>query len=172
MEKEINQEQNDTETEEISIQNVETELTLEIEEIQKSYTEEDFIRVKAEGEDKYLRLLAEFDNYKKRVNKEKEDLKINTKIQMLSSILDVDSDLALAKKTLKEDTGINLILKKLDAFLENHGVEPIQTEVYDVDLHEVISVLEVGEEKIIDVISKGYTINGKPFRYPKIILGK
>jgi molecular chaperone GrpE len=139
----------------------------------KIYTQEQFDEVKKEGEDKYLRLLAEFDNYKKRISKEKEDLKINTKTQMLSTILDMDSDLALAKKNIKEENeGLNLILSKFDSFLKSLGVEPIQTETYDSDLHEVISVIEIGEEKIVDVISKGYTINGKPFRYPKIILGK
>jgi molecular chaperone GrpE len=139
----------------------------------KIYTQEQFDEVKKEGEDKYLRLLAEFDNYKKRISKEKEDLKINTKTQMLSTILDMDSDLALAKKNIKEENeGLNLILSKFDSFLKSLGVESIPTETYDSDLHEVISVIEIGEEKIVDVISKGYTISGKPFRYPKIILGK
>jgi molecular chaperone GrpE (heat shock protein) len=85
----------------------------------------------------------------------------------------MDSDLALAKKNIKEENeGLNLILSKFDNFLKSLGVESIQTETYDSDLHEVISVVEIGEEKIVDVISKGYTIGGKPFRYPKIILGK
>lgn len=148
------------------------ETTEEIIEETKFYSESEVEIIKKESDDKYLRLLAEFDNYRKRVTKEKEDLKINTKTQMLTAILDIDSDLALAKKKLKDDEGLNLILAKLDSFLKNQGVESIQTEVYDADLHEVISVLEVGEEKIIDVISKGYSINGKAFRYPKIILGK
>jgi molecular chaperone GrpE (heat shock protein) len=56
--------------------------------------------------------------------------------------------------------------------LKSQGVEVIQTETYDDEIHEVISVMEIGESKIIDVISKGYSLNGKPFRYPKIILGK
>ena len=126
-----------------------------------------------ELEDKYLRLFAEFENYKKRTQKEKEDLKISTKTNMLSDILDLDSDLAIAMKNSKGDNeGLKLIMSKLDKFLNNQGVESIQVETYDSDLHEVISVLEIGEEKIIDVVSKGYTIGGKPFRYPKIILGK
>ena len=136
------------------------------------YTQEEMDTIKKDSEDKYLRMLAEFDNYKKRVHKEKEDIRINTKTQMLTAILDIDSDLALAKKNIKDDEGINLILNKLETFLRNQGVESIQTEKYDADLHEVISVIEIGEEKIIDVISKGYSIGGKPFRYPKIILGK
>jgi molecular chaperone GrpE len=126
-----------------------------------------------ESEDKYLRLFAEFENYKKRTQKDKEDVKIATKTSMLSSILDLDSDLAIAMKNSKGDNeGLKLIMSKLEKFLNNQGVESIQTDTYDSDLHEVISVLEVGEEKIIDVVSKGYTLNGKPFRFPKIILGR
>ena len=125
-----------------------------------------------ESEDKYVRLYAEFDNFKRRAAKEKEETRINTKTSMLSSILDLDSDLAIAMKNNKDNEGLKLIMSKLEKFLNSQGVESIQTENYDVDIHEVISVMEIGEEKIIDVISKGYTINGKPFRYPKIILGK
>jgi molecular chaperone GrpE len=140
---------------------------------EQNYTIEDINKAKSESEDKYLRLLAEFDNYKKRVNKEKEDIKIDTKTQMLSSILDIDSDLALARKNIKEENeGLNLILSKLNSYLKSLGIESIQTETYDPDMHEVISIIEIGEQKIIDVISKGYTIGGRPFRYPKIILGK
>ena len=91
---------------------------------------------------------------------------------MLTSILDLDSDLSIAVKSSKDPEGLRLIMSKLEKFLSNQGVESIQTETYDSDLHEVISVMEIGEEKIIDVVSKGYTLNGNPFRYPKIILGK
>jgi molecular chaperone GrpE len=125
-----------------------------------------------ESEDKYVRLYAEFDNFKRRAAKEKEETRINTKTLMLSSILDLDSDLAIAMKNDKDNEGLKLIMSKLEKFLNSQGVESIQTEKYDVDNHEVISVMEIGEEKIIDVVSKGYTINGKPFRYPKIILGR
>jgi molecular chaperone GrpE len=120
----------------------------------------------------YLRLYADFDNYKKRVTKEREDVTIQTKINTISSILDLDSDLSLAKKNIPESEGLNLIFQKLGKFLKSQGIEEIQTESYDPDLHEVISVIETGENKIIDVISKGYKIGEKPFRYPKIILSK
>ena len=128
-----------------------------------------------ESEDKYLRLAAEFDNYKKRTQKEKEDIVTNTKVKMLSSILDMDSDLSIALKSVNNDEvkeGFKLISNKLNNFLKNQGIESIQTDSYDSDLHEVISILEIGEEKIVDVVTKGYTLNGKPFRYPKIILGR
>ncbi len=124
------------------------------------------------GHDSYVRLYAEFENFKKRVQKEKSELILNTKIKTLNSILDLDSDLSIARKSISDSEGLNIILNKVSTFLKNEGIEEIQTETYDSDLHEVISVLETGEEKIIDVISKGYTIDGKPFRYPKIILSK
>lgn len=123
----------------------------------------------------YLRLAAEFDNYKKRTSKEKEDLVNTTKVKMLSSILDMDSDISIALKSIKNEEareGVALIATKVDNFLKSQGIESIQTDTYDKELHEPISVMEIGESKIIDVISKGYTLNGKPFRYPKIILGK
>ena len=123
--------------------------------------------------DKFLRKCAEFENYKRRVQKEKEDLVLNTKTKMLSAVLDMDNDLALALKSMDEvGAGILLIVQKLETFLKSQGIEPIQTDTYDEDLHEVISVLETGENKIIDVVTKGYSLNGKPFRYPKVVLGK
>ena len=128
-----------------------------------------------QSEDKYVRLYAEFDNYKRRTMKDKEELVVNTKVKMLSSILDMDNDLSIAIKSVKSEEakeGLSLITQKLDNFLKSQGVEIIQTETYDDEIHEVISVMEIGESKIIDVISKGYSLNGKPFRYPKIILGK
>lgn len=123
-------------------------------------------------EDKYFRLLADLENYKKRHQKEKEEIKNNTKTMMLSAILDLDSDLSIAVKSSKDQEGIKLIMMKLEKFLNNQGVESIQTDTYDPDLHDVVSVLEIGEEKIVDVVSKGYKINGVTFRYPKIVLGK
>jgi molecular chaperone GrpE len=128
-----------------------------------------------EQDDKFVRLYAEFENYKRRVQKEKEDIKNNTKVSMISPILDLDSDINIAIKNIKDEEsrkGIELISSKLEKFLNSQGIETIQTETYDSDLHEVISVMEIGENKIIDVVTKGYTLNGKPFRFPKIILGK
>ena len=126
-----------------------------------------------ELDDKYLRKCAEFENYKRRVQKEKEELVLNTKTKMLSAVLDMDSDITIAIKSMdKVDEGLLLIAQKLETFLKNQGIETIQTDSYDEDLHEVISVLETGENKIVDVVTKGYSLNGKPFRYPKIVLGR
>lgn len=127
----------------------------------------------AESEKKYLLLYADFENYKKRVQKDKEELVSNIKVKMLQSILDMDNDLAFAIKSSSEvSEGMSLILSKLETFLKSQGIETIQTETYDEDLHEVISIIPSDETKVVDVVGKGYTLNGKPFRYPKIILGK
>lgn len=126
-----------------------------------------------ETNSKYMLLYADFENYKKRVTKEKDELRNNTKVSMLSAILDMDNDIALALKNIKDDAakeGVKLIAGKLENFLKTQGIETIQTENYDEDLHEVVTVLGDGKN-VIDVISKGYTLSGKPFRYPKIVLG-
>lgn len=124
------------------------------------------------SKDAYMRLYAEFENYKKRAQKEKEDLVMDTKIKMLNSIMGVSNDLDIAKKSVSDSEGINIILNKINNFLKSQGIEEIQTNDYDPDIHEVVSILNTGEQKIVDVVSKGYSINGKPFRYPKIILSK
>jgi molecular chaperone GrpE len=136
------------------------------------YTLEEVNKIIADSNEKYLRLAAEFENFKRRAQKDKDDIKTTTKSMMLNAIMDLDSDLSIAVKQDKKNDGLNLMFNKLTKFLIQQGVESIQTETYDSDLHEVISVLEIGEEKIVDVVSKGYKINDKPVRFPKIILGK
>jgi len=92
----------------------------------------------------YVRLYAEFENYKRRVQKEKEEIKFNTKVGMVTPILDMDNDVAIAIKNIKDETtkqGVQLIANKLENFLKSQGIETIQTETYDEDLHEVISVI-------------------------------
>jgi molecular chaperone GrpE len=129
----------------------------------------------SESEDKYVRLFAEFDNYKKRVQKEIVDIKNNTKVSMITSILDMDNDISIAVKNIKDEVtreGVELIAQKLERFLKSQGIETIQTETYDDELHEVISVVPTGKTEVIDVVSKGYMLNGKPFRHPKIVIGK
>lgn len=123
--------------------------------------------------DMYIRLYADMDNLKKRISKEKEEVSIATKAKMIDSILDMDNDLSIALKSFKEvPKGIDLIIHKLKHFLESQNIKEIETDKYDSDVHEVISLLETGEDKIIDVVSKGYRMGDKIIRYPKIILSK
>lgn len=127
-------------------------------------------------QNEYIRLLADFENYKKRVNKEKEEIRESVKTNTLQSILDIDSDINIAINTVQDEKtkeGLNLIGLKITNFLKNNGIESVDTEVYDADIHEVIHVVETGEEnKILSVVSKGYKLNEKIIRYPKIILSK
>lgn len=137
--------------------------------------EQTLVEKLAEAEDKYVRLYAEFENYKRRVYKEKEEIKFNAKVGMVTPILDMDNDVAIAIKNIKDESakqGVQLIAQKLENFLKSQGIESIQTETYDDELHEVISVVPTGKSEVIDVVSKGYMLNGKPFRHPKIVIGK
>lgn len=124
--------------------------------------------------DMYLRLSADMDNLRKRIFKEKEELVIKTKTSMIEPLLDIDSDIAIASKH-SEDEGVKLIVSKLEKFLSTQGIQTIQTDSYDENLHEVISVIETDSCKtncILDVVSKGYMIGDKIIRHPKIILTK
>ena len=137
--------------------------------------EKDLVEKLAEAEEKYVRLYAEFENYKRRVQREKEEIKFNTKVGMVTPILDMDNDVAIAIKNIKDESareGVQLIAQKLEKFLKSQGIESIQTETYDDELHEVISVVPTGKTEIIDVVSKGYMLNGKPFRHPKIVISQ
>lgn len=128
----------------------------------------------SESTDKYLRIYADFENFKKRVQKEKEEIRDNTKISIMSSIFDIDNDLSIALKNIKDKEardGVNLIISKMEKFLRSHSIESIQTDIYDPHIHEVVTVIKTDGKDVVDVISKGYTVNGKPFRYPKIVLG-
>ena len=128
-----------------------------------------------ESNEKYLRLYAEYDNYRKRVHKEKEDLVFATKSTMLSTILDMDNDVAIALHAIKDDSskeGVLLIAQKLKSFLKSQNVEEIQTDSYDDNLHEVISVISGPKNKIVEVVSKGYKIGDKVLRFPKVVLSK
>jgi molecular chaperone GrpE len=137
--------------------------------------EQTLVEKLAEAEDKYVRLYAEFENYKRRVQKDKEEIKFNTKVNMVSPILDMDNDVAIAIKNIKDESareGVQLIAQKLENFLKSQGIETIQTETYDDELHEVISVIPTGKTGVVDVVSKGYSLNGKPFRHPKIVISQ
>lgn len=133
--------------------------------------------------DKYLRTVAEFENYKKRTLKEKAELILNGGEKTVTAILPVldDFERALADKTedavaIKE--GMELIFKKFVKTLESLGVKKIETEdkTFDVDFHEAIAMVPgVGDDKkgkVIDCVQTGYTLNDKVIRHAKVAVGQ
>lgn len=133
--------------------------------------------------DKYLRTVAEFDNYKKRTLKEKTELILNGGEKTVTAILPVldDFERALADKTedavaIKE--GMELIFKKFVKSLESLGVKKIETKdkTFDVDFHEAIAMVPgVGDDKkgkVIDCVQTGYTLNDKVIRHAKVAVGQ
>jgi molecular chaperone GrpE len=138
-----------------------------------------------EAQDKYLRLAADFDNYRKRTLREKMELIQNAGESLLKDILPVVDDfergLEAASKAENMDaviTGMNLIYSKMKDFLTNHGVKEIDAlnEPFDTDWHEAVTNIPAPTDdmkgKIIDVIQKGYTMNDKIIRYSKVVVGE
>ena len=138
----------------------------------------------SELHDKYLRLAAEFDNYRKRTLREKTELIQMAGESLLNDILPVvdDFERGLVQASQAEDmdavrTGMDLIYNKLKDFLSSHGVKEINAmnETFDTDWHEAVTNIPAPSEdmkgKIVDVIQKGYTLYDKVMRYPKVVVG-
>lgn len=138
-----------------------------------------------EQKDKYLRLSAEFDNYRKRTLKEKAELILNGGEKSLSSILPVVDDFERAIKTMETATdvnavkeGVELIYNKFMAVLVQNGVKVIETkdQPLDTDYHEAIAVIPAPSEaqkgKILDCVQTGYTLNDKVLRHAKVVVGE
>lgn len=128
-----------------------------------------------EYKEKWLRAMAEIENYKKRSAKEKEDLKDRIKVETLNSIIEIENDLSIAISSINGEQleGIKIIKDKLNLNLKKLGLTEVDTTEYNPDIHEVISIFETGKgEKILNVVSKGWIYNNKIIKYPKIILEK
>lgn len=131
--------------------------------------------------DKYLRTLAEYDNYRKRTIKEKEELVQNGHSKTIESILPIIDDFEIALNNLHDDAkeGVTLIYNKFITTLNTLGVEKINIEKnitqFDTNIHDAITMVNVDKEelnkKIIDCIQTGYTLHGKVMRHPKVIVG-
>lgn len=137
----------------------------------------------AELKDKYLRSVAEFDNYRKRTLKEKADLILNGSEKTITAILPVLDDLERAVTDENEDPkaikeGFELILKKFKKTLEALGVKKIETKGkdFDTEFHEAIAMVPgMGDDKkgkIIDCVTSGYTLNDKVIRHAKVAVGQ
>lgn len=148
--------------------------------------EEQLEAAKKEAEqykDKYLRAVAEFDNYRKRTLKEKAELLLNGSEKAVCAFLPIldDFERAIADKTedvnaIKE--GVQIIFNKFNKTLESLGVKKIETEGkdFDVDFHEAVAMVPgMGDDKkgkVIDCIQTGYQLNDKVIRHAKVAVGQ
>ena len=130
----------------------------------------------AELEDKNLRMMAEFDNYRRRTNKEKLELMATAGERIFTDMLPLVDDFERALAVI-DDEGVRLIYNKFIAFLDKNDVHPIQTEGVDfnTDEHEAVTTFAAGEEqkgKVIDCTQKGYKLGDKVIRFAKVVVGE
>tara|TARA_B100001057_G_scaffold291729_1_gene291816 strand:- start:15 stop:545 length:531 start_codon:yes stop_codon:yes gene_type:complete len=139
----------------------------------------------SQEKDKFLRLFAEFENYKRRTSKERIDLFSTASQDVIQSLLPVidDFDRALIEMSKHEETelskGVKLIKNKLQSTLEQKGLSLIEVnngDIFDSDIHEAVTQISAPNDeligKIIDVIEKGYKLGDKVIRFPKVVIGK
>jgi molecular chaperone GrpE len=136
--------------------------------------------------DKFLRLYSEFDNYRKRTQKEKADLHKNAGEDVIKSLLPVLDDFERAMKAMDENNdpehvkeGVKLIYNKLLNTLKQKGLEPMEDATgkeFNVEEHEAITRVAAPSEdmkgKVIDQVERGYKLNGKVIRYAKVVVGQ
>ncbi len=140
----------------------------------------------AKEKDKFLRLFAEFENYKRRTSKERIDLFKTAGEDVMLAMLPVLDDFERALAHIEDDKeaeelrkGVLLIYTKLLTTLNQKGLEKIETnagDVFDADMHEAITQIPAPSEdlkgKIVDVVEKGYKLGEKVIRFPKVVIGQ
>ena len=138
----------------------------------------------AKDKDDYIRLMAEFDNYRRRTAQEKLELVSTASTETIKGLLPVLDDCERALKVLLESDdsdaakeGTELIYSKLMGYLKSKGLAVIESigQPFDTDLHEAVAQFPVQEEeqkgKVFDVVQTGYTLNGKVIRFAKVVVG-
>lgn len=137
----------------------------------------------AELNDKYLRLFSEFDNHRKRTAKEKLDLMATASENVIKDILPVLDDFERALQNMEKNgneadlQGVTLIFNKLRDTLKKKGLEEIEAmnAEFNTDEHEALTMIPAPEEdkkgKVLDVIQKGYKLNGKVIRFARVVVG-
>ena len=138
----------------------------------------------AKDKDDYIRLMAEFDNYRRRTAQEKLELVNTASTDTIKGMLPVLDDCERALKVLLESNdsdaakeGTELIYSKLMGYLKSKGLAVIEAigQPFDTDLHEAVAQFPVPEEeqkgKVFDVVQTGYTLNGKVIRFAKVVVG-
>jgi molecular chaperone GrpE len=159
----------------------------------KSYVEEKDISLKLEEaetkiretQDKYLRLSAEFDNYRKRTLKEKSDLIRYGNEDILKKILSIMDDFERGLQIIDQSedivalkSGIHLIYNKFNDFTKQNGIKEIlaKEQPFDIDFHEAMTKIPAPSDelkgKVVDVIEKGYMLGDKVIRYAKVVVGE
>ena len=138
----------------------------------------------AELKDKYLRLVAEFDNFRKRTARERIELEQVASKEVMLALLPVLDDFERARKIADEEAspepfseGIRLVYNKLTQTLKSKGLQAMETDGanFNEEMHEAITELDLGGAntgKIIDTIERGYTINEQIIKYAKVVVGK
>lgn len=155
------------------------------EEIQNENEESNVTEKQDDYKDKYLRLYAEFENFRKRTNKEKIDLIATANAGIMKDLLPVLDDFERAIKnnesvddieSIKE--GFNLIFHKFSQLLHTKGLKSMDVEgvIFDSELHEAIANIPAPTDelkgKVVDVVEKGYYLNEKVVRYAKVVVGQ
>ena len=153
----------------------EEKLRLQVEELEGKLAKE---------KDDYIRLMAEFDNFRRRTSQEKLDLVSVASMDTIKGLLPVLDDCERALAVLGESAdseaakeGTNLIYTKLMSYLQSKGLAVIEAagKEFDTDLHEAVAQFPVQEEekkgKVFDVVQTGYTLNGKVIRFAKVVVG-
>lgn len=138
----------------------------------------------SELKDKHLRLLAEFDNYKKRTMRERLDLLNTASKDVMVSLLPILDDFDRAKKSADDPNneevfseGVSLVYNRLYSILQNMGLKAMTStgETFDAELHEAITEIPVPDDnmkgKVIDTIEKGYMLHDKIIRHAKVVVG-
>ena len=152
------------------------------EELKKEPTTEEKL---AELQERYLRLSAEYDNFRKRTLKEKIDLQKSANENLLNSLLPVADDFDRALQSVEEakeidavKEGFRLIAGKFSSFLNQQGVKEIESvnKKFDTDVHEAITKIPAPTKKlkgkVVDVVQKGYFLNEKVLRFAKVVIGE
>lgn len=178
---EDNKDQNEQEMENPSNETVQEQDTEVKEESKEPTAEERY----AELNNKYIRIHAEFDNYRKRTNKEKIDTISSANAGVLRDLLPVmdDFERAIANNENVEDAaaikeGFNLIFNKFRSIMESKGIKEMKAkgEPFDSEIHEAIANVPAPKKKdkgkVIEAVEKGYYLNDKVIRYAKVVVGQ
>lgn len=149
-------------------------------------SEGDALKADLEKEkDKFLRLFAEFENYKRRTSKERLELFKTANQEVMTAMLPVLDDFDRAMNEIKKAKdknllkGVELIHNKFSETLKNKGLEAMEVnngDAFDADIHEAITQVQAPSDKlkgkIIDVVERGYKLGDRIIRYPKVVTGK